>query len=159
MLTITLILASALLVLLILYIRLFLEKSKSNRKYVLYDYREHKEYHIFGKRIFSAKCVHPKKDYHTFNVKIFELSNSYFVYIDEWCNVVLIMEINKRADDTSLDAITNGLVTMDGMLTRKGLVESILKSGQISPPRIAREAIVPVMWRKRFIQPAVEIKG
>lgn len=157
MLTITLILASALLVLLILYIRLFLKKSKSNRKYVLYDSREHKEYHILGKRIFSAKCVHPNKDYKV-NVNIFELSNSYFVCIADRFDDVVMMEINKRADDTSLDAITNGLVTMDGMLTRKGLVESILKSDKIRLPWTTKESIVPVMWRKRFIQPTVEIK-
>lgn len=158
MLTITLIIAIPLLAILILYIRLFLEKSKINRKYVLYDPRNHKEYHIFGKRIFSSKFTHPKKDYYTFNVKIFELSNSYFVYIDDWCYGVLIMEINKHADDTSLDAIINGLVTTNGMLTRKGLVESILKSNQISLPRTTREAILPVMQRKRFIPPTVEIK-
>lgn len=140
---------------LMLYIGRFWEDN--NRKYVLYDPIEHKKYHIFGKRIFSAKCIHPKKEYYSFDVKIFELTNSYFVYLTDQGNVV-IMEIDKLVADPSEDAIRGGLVTKDGSLTRKGLVESILESDLICLKITAREAMVPVMWKKKFIEPTLEIK-
>lgn len=140
---------------LILYIGGYWE---DNKKYVLYDPFAHKEYHIFGKRIFSKKCIHPEKEYYKFDVKIFELANSYFVYINEKYNGAAIMEIDKFVDDPSEDAISDGLVTKDGRLTQKGLVESILESDMISLKCTFREAIVPVMWKKKFIEPAIEIK-
>lgn len=157
MLTATLsIIIAILIVPLILYISGFWEEN--NKKYVLYNPTEHKEYHIFGKRIFSAKCVHPKKEYYKFYVKIFELANSYFVYINEQYNGAAIMEIDKLVDDPPEDAISGGLVTKDGRLTRKGLVESILESDMISLKYTLRESIVPVMRKKKFIEPAIEIK-
>lgn len=156
--TLSIIIAILVIPLLILYIGGYWEDKENNRKYVLYDPHEHKEYHIFGKRIFSKKCVHPKKEYYRFDVKIFELANSYFVYIDERYNGAVIIEIDKLVDDPSEDAIRDGLVTKDGSLTRKGLVESILESDLISLKHTLSEAIVPVMWRKRFIEPVIEIK-
>lgn len=157
MLIVTLSIIIAILVIpLMLYIGGFWEKN--DRKHVLYDPRKHKEYHIFGKRIFSAKCIHPKKEYYRFDVKIFELANSYFVYFDDQGNGVVIMEIDKLVDDPSTDEISGGLVTKDGRLTRKGLAESILKSDLISLKITAREAMVPIMVKKKFIEPTIEIK-
>lgn len=151
------IIVAILIIPLILYIGGFWEEN--NRKYVLYDLHAHKEYHIFGKRIFSAECVHPKKEYYRFDVKIFELTNSYFVYIHERGNGVVTMEINKLLIlDPPADAIRRGIVTKDGSLTRKGLVEVILESDLITYKGITREAIVPVMRKKKFIEPAIEIK-
>lgn len=133
--------------------------NSNETKYVLYDPVEHKEYHIFGKRIFSAKCVHPKKQYYKFDVKIFELANSYFIYLKEESSQRVILEIDKLVDDPSDEAIENGLVTKEGKLTRSGLVESILESDLVDYTGILREAIVPVMWKKKFIEPSVEIKN
>jgi hypothetical protein len=126
--------------------------------HVLYDPIEHKEYHIFGKCIFSAKCVHPKKEYYKFDVKIFELANSYFVYIKEADSQRVILEIDKFVEDPSEEAIENGLVSEEGKLTRTGLVEEIFGSDCIFLKNITREAVVPVMWKKKFIEPAIEIK-
>lgn len=127
-------------------------------KYVLYDPVEHKEYHILGKRIFSEKCVHPKKQYYKYDVKIFELINSYFVYLKEDSSQRIILEIDKLVEDPSKEAIENGLVTKEGKLTRAGLVGKILKSDHVFLTDTIREAIVPVMWKKKFIEPAIEIK-
>ena len=135
------------------------ESDKRDKKYVLYDPKCHKEYHIYGTRIFSAKCVHPNKDYYKFDVKIFELANSYFVYLKEDTSQRVILEIDKLVEDPSEEAIKTGLVTNEGKLTRAGLVEEILTSDLISNPlSITREAIIPVMWKKKFIEPAIEIK-
>lgn len=142
---------------LILYIGGYWEDR--DEKHVLYDPVKHKEYHIFGKCIFSAKCVHPKKDYYKYDVKIFELTNSYFVYLKETDSKRIILEIDKLADDPSIESIENGLVTTEGKLTRAGLVEEILKSDCVFLGNIPREAIVPVMWKKKFIEPAIEIKN
>ena len=155
--TLSIIIAVIGLPLLILYISGFWEER--DEKHILYDPKEHKEYHIFGKRVFSAKCVHPRKDYYKYDVKIFELTNSYFVYLKEDSSQRIIIEIDKLIEDPSEEAIENGLVTKEGKLTRAGLVEEILESELISPSTIAREAIVPVMWKKKFIEPAVEIKN
>jgi len=154
--TLSIIIAIVGLPLLILYIGGYWEDR--DEKHVLYDPKAHKEYHIFGKRVFSAKCVHPRKDYYKYDVKIFELTNSYFVYFKEDSSHIIILEIDKLIEDPSEEAIENGLVTTEGKLTRAGLVEEILESESISPSNIAREAIVPVMWKKKFIEPAVEIK-
>lgn len=132
--------------------------NSSEDKYVLYDPVKHKEYHIFGKRIFSAKCVHPKKDYYKYDVKIFELTNSYFVYLKETDSKRIILEIDKLADDPSIESIENGLVTIEGKLTRTGLAEEIFGSDRILLKTITREAVVPVMWKKKFIEPVIEIK-
>lgn len=155
--TLSIIIAVIGLPLLILYIGGFWEER--DEKHILYDPKEHKEYHIFGKRVFSAKCVHPRKDYYKYDVKIFELTNSYFVYLKEDSSQRIIIEIDKLIEDPSEEAIENGLVTKEGKLTRAGLVEEILESELISPSTIAREAIVPVMWKKKFIEPAIEIKN
>ena len=128
-------------------------------KHVLYDPVEHKEYHIFGKRIFSAKCVHPKKEYYKFDIKIFELANSYFIYLKETDSKRIILEIAKLVDDPSEEAIENGLVTREGELTRMGLAEEIFESDCVYLKSVTREAIVPVMWKKKFIEPSVEIKN
>ena len=128
-------------------------------KHVLYDPIEHKEYHIFGKCIFSTKCVHPKKQYYKFDVKIFELTDSYFIYLKEESSRRIIFEIDKLVKDPSEEAIENGLVTKEGKLTRCGLVESILESDLIDYKCTLREAVVPVMWKKKFIEPAIEIKN
>ena len=134
--------------------------SNSNEAtHILYDPVEHKEYHIFGKRIFSAKCVHPKKDYYKFDVKIFELTNSYFIYLKESDSQRVILEIGKLVEDPSEEAIDRGLVTEEGKLTRMGLAEEIFGSDDVFLKSITREAIVPVMWKKRFIEPSVEIKN
>lgn len=154
--TLSIIIAIVGLPLLILYIGGFWEDR--DEKHVLYDPVEHKEYHIFGKRIFSKKCVHPKKDYYTFEVNIFELTDSYFIYIKEDSRNRVVLDIDKLVEDPSEEAIENGLVTKEGKLTRTGLVEEILESDLISPRSMAREAIVPVMWKKKFIAPAIEIK-
>lgn len=155
--TLSIIIAILVVPLLILYIGGYWEDR--DEKHVLYDPKEHKEYHIFGKRVFSAKCVHPRKDYYKYDVKIFELTNSYFVYLKEDSSQRIIIEIDKLIEDPSEEAIENGLVTKEGKLTRAGLVEEILESELISPRTIAREAIVPVMWKKKFIEPAIEIKN
>lgn len=126
--------------------------------HVLYDPVEHKEYHILGKRVFSAKCVHPKKQYYKFDVKIFELTNSYFIYLKEDSSQRVILEIDKLVDDPSDEAIESGLVTKEGKLTRSGLVESILESDLVDYTGILRESMVPVMWKKKFIEPEIEIK-
>lgn len=139
-------------------LRVFGRKA-NDAKHTLYDPKEHKEYHIYGTCIFSAKCVHPKKDYYKFDVKIFELTNSYFVYLKEDTSQRVILEIAKLVDDPSEEAIENGLVTKEGKLTRAGLVEEILGSDDIFLTTITREAIVPVMWKKKFIEPSVEIKN
>lgn len=152
------IIIAILLIPLILYIGGFWEENKNNRKYVLYDPVKHKEYHIFGKCIFSAKCVHPKKDYYRFDVKIFELANSYFVYLKESDSKRVILEIGKLVEDPSEEAIERGLVTEEGKLTRMGLAEEIFESDDVFWKAITREAIVPVMWKKKFIEPAIEIK-
>lgn len=152
------IIIAILLIPLILYIGGFWEENENNRKYILYDPVKHKEYHIFGKRIFSAKCVHPKKDYYKYDVKIFELTNSYFVYLKESDSQRVILEIGKLVEDPSEEAVERGLVTEEGKLTRKGLVEEILESDGLFFKAITREAIVPVMWKKKFIEPAIEIK-
>jgi hypothetical protein len=159
--TLSIIIAIVGLPLLILYIGGFWEESdKGDKKHVLYDPKEHKEYHIYGTCIFSAKCVHPRKDYYKFDVKIFELTDSYFVYLKEDTSQRVIREIAKLVDDPSEEAIENGLVTKEGKLTRAGLVEEILDPDLISSPTtITREAIVPVMWKKKFIEPSVEIKN
>jgi hypothetical protein len=103
--------------------------------------------------------VHPRKDYYKFDVKIFELTDSYFVYLKEDTSQRVIREIAKLVDDPSEEAIENGLVTKEGKLTRAGLVEEILDPDLVcSPVTITREAIVPVMWKKKFIEPSVEIK-
>lgn len=133
--------------------------NSSGDKYVLYDPVKHKEYHIFGKRIFSAKCVHPKKDYYKFDIKIFELTNSYFIYLKESDSQRVILEIDKLVEDPSEEAIERGLVTEEGKLTRMGLAEEIFGSDDVFLKSITREAIVPVMWKKKFIEPAVEIKN
>lgn len=132
--------------------------NSSETTHVLYDPVEHKEYHILGKRVFSAKCVHPKKQYYKFDVKIFELTNSYFIYLKEDSSQRVILEIDKLVDDPSDEAIENGLVTKEGKLTRSGLVESILESDLVDYTGILREAMVPVMWKKKFIEPEIEIK-
>lgn len=142
---------------LILYIGGFWEDHE--RKHVLYDPVDHKEYHIFGKRIFSAKCVHPKKDYYRFDVKIFELINSYFIYLKEDSSKRIILEIDKLVKDPSEEDIENGLITKEGKLTRSGLVESILESDLIDYTCTLRESMVPVMWKKKFIEPVIEIKN
>ena len=128
-------------------------------KHVLYDPKEHKEYHIYGTCIFSAKCVHPRKDYYKFDVKIFELTDSYFVYLKETDSQRVILEIDKVVEDPSEEAIENGLVTEEGALTRMGLAEEIFESDNVFLKTITREAIVPVMWKKKFIEPSVEIKN
>ena len=155
--TLSIIIAIVGLPLLILYIGGFWEDRDD--KHVLYDPVKHKEYHIFGKRIFSAKCVHPKKDYYKFDVKIFELTNSYFVYLKEDTSQRVIREIAKLVDDPSEEAIERGLVTEEGKLTRMGLAEEIFGSDDVFLKSITREAIVPVMWKKKFIEPSVEIKN
>ena len=127
-------------------------------KHVLYDPIEHKKYHIFGKCIFSTKCIHPKKQYYKFDVKIFELTDSYFVYLKEDSSQRVILEIDKLVNDPSEEAIENGLVTKEGKLTRSGLVESILESDLVDYTGILRESMVPVMWKKKFIEPEIEIK-
>ena len=157
--TLSILIAILVIPLLILYIGGFWEDKEDNRKYILYDPVEHKEYHIFGKHIFSAKCVHPKKQYYKFDVKIFELANSYFIYLKEDSSQRVIIEIDKLVDDPSDEAIENGLVTKEGKLTRSGLVESILESDLIDYTGILRESMVPVMWKKKFIEPAIEIKN
>lgn len=153
------IITSILLIPLILYIGGFWEENENNRKYILYDPVKHKEYHIFGKRIFSAKCVHPRKDYYKYDVKIFELANSYFVYLKESDSQRVILEIGKLVEDPSEEAIERGLVTEEGKLTRMGLAEEIFESDDVFCKTITREAIVPVMWKKKFIEPAIEIKN
>lgn len=133
-------------------------KAKED-KHVLYDPKEHKEYHIYGTCIFSAKCVHPRKDYYKFDIKIFELTDSYFVYLKETDSQRVILEIDKVVEDPSEEAIENGLVTEEGALTRMGLAEEIFESDNVFLKTITREAIVPVMWKKKFIEPSVEIKN
>lgn len=133
--------------------------NSSGDKYVLYDPVKHKEYHILGKRIFSEKCVHPKKEYYKFDIKIFELTNSYFIYLKETDSQRVILEIDKFVEDPSEEAIERGLVTEEGKLTRMGLAEEIFGSDDVFIKSITREAIVPVMWKKRFIEPSVEIKN
>lgn len=152
------IIIAILLIPLILYIGGFWEENENSRKYILYDPVKHKEYHIFGKRIFSAKCVHPRKDYYKYDVKIFELANSYFVYLKESDSQRVILEIGKLVEDPSEEAIERGLVTEEGKLTRMGLAEEIFESDDVFFKAITREAIVPVMWKKKFIAPAIEIK-
>lgn len=154
--TLSIIIAIIGLPLLILYIGGYWEDR--DEKHVLYDPIKHKEYHIFGKRIFSAKCTHPKKEYYKFEIKIFELTNSYFVYLKESDSQRVILEIGKLVEDPSKEAIERGLVTEEGKLTRMGLAEEIFELERISPMNITREAIVPVMWKKKFIEPAIEIK-
>lgn len=155
--TLSIIIAIVGLPLLILYIGGFWEDR--DEKHVLYDPVKHKEYHIFGKRIFSAKCVHPRKDYYKYDVKIFELANSYFVYLKESDSQRVILEIGKLVEDPSEEAIERGLVTEEGKLTRMGLAEEIFESDDVFCKSITREAIVPVMWKKKFIEPAIEIKN
>ena len=134
------------------------DRKANEDNHVLYDPVKHKEYHIFGKRIFSAKCVHPKKDYYKFDVKIFELTNSYFIYLKETDSQRIILEIDKLVEDPSEEAIEHGLVTKEGKLTRAGLTEEIFEADCVFLKSIAREAIVPVMWKKKFIEPTIEIK-
>ena len=155
--TLSIIIAIIGLPLLILYIGGYWEDR--DEKHVLYDPVKHKEYHIFGKRIFSAKCVHPRKDYYKYDVKIFELANSYFVYLKESDSQRVILEIGKLVEDPSEEAIERGLVTEEGKLTRMGLAEEIFESDDVFWKAITREAIVPVMWKKKFIEPAIEIKN
>ena len=104
---------------------------------------------------FRQKCVHPRKDYYKFDVKIFELTDSYFVYLKEDTSQRVIREIAKLVDDPSEEAIENGLVTKEGKLTRCWKFYPDL----ITVLTITREAIVPVMWKKKFIEPSVEIKN
>ena len=155
--TLSIIIAIIGLPLLILYIGGYWEDR--DEKHVLYDPIKHKEYHIFGKRIFSAKCTHPKKEYYKFEIKIFELANSYFVYLKESDSKRVILEIGKLVEDPSEEAIERGLVTEEGKLTRMGLAEEIFESDDVFWKAITREAIVPVMWKKKFIEPAIEIKN
>lgn len=157
--TLSIIIAIVGLPLLILYIGGFWENRDEKHEHVLYDPVKHKEYHIFGKRIFSAKCVHPKKDYYKFDIKIFELTNSYFIYLKESDSQRVILEIGKLVEDPSEEAIERGLVTEEGKLTRMGLAEEIFGSDDVFLKSITREAIVPVMWKKKFIEPAIEIKN
>lgn len=157
--TLSIIIAVIGLPLLILYISGYWEENENTRKYVLYDPVKHKEYHIFGKRIFSAKCVHPKKDYYKYDVKIFELTNSYFIYLKESDSQRVILEIGKLVEDPSEESIERGLVTEEGKLTRMGLAEEIFGSDDVFLKTTTREAIVPVMWKKKFIEPSVEIKN
>ena len=134
-------------------LRAWPRKVNSSGKYVLYDPAEHKEYHIFGKLIFSEKCVHPERDWYKIDVKIFDTTNSYFVYTKENSNgVVIIQEIDKFVDAPTEYAIEAGIIDEEGKLTRKGLVDSIFLY------RNAKEAVVPVMRRKKFIEPTIEIK-
>lgn len=157
--TLSIIIAIVGLPLLILYIGGFWEeRDKKHKKHVLYDPVEHKEYHIFGKRIFSEKCTHPKKQYYKFDIKIFELTNSYFIYLKETDSQRIIFEIDKFVEDPSEEAIEQGLVTKEGKLTRAGLTEEIFEADCVFFKSITREAIVPVMWKKRFIEPVIEIK-
>ena len=134
------------------------DRKANEDKHVLYDPVKHKEYHIFGKCIFSAKCTHPKKEYYKFEIKIFELTNSYFVYLKETDSQRIIFEIDKFVEDPSEEAIERGLVTKEGKLTRAGLTEEIFEADCVFFKSITREAIVPVMWKKKFIEPVIEIK-
>lgn len=155
--TLSIIIAIVGLPLLLLYIGGFWEER--NDKHVLYDPVKHKEYHIFGKRIFSAKCTHPKKEYYKFEIKIFELTNSYFIYLKETDSQRVILEVGKLVEDPSEEAIERGLVTEEGKLTRMGLAEEIFEEDRVFLKSITREAIVPVMWKKKFIEPTIEIKN
>lgn len=134
--------------------RAWLRKINSSGKYVLYDPAEHKEYHIFGKLIFSAKCVHPERDWYKIDVKIFDTTNSYFVYTKENVSgIVITQEIDKFVDAPTKYAIEAGIIDEESKLTRKGLVDSIFLY------RDAKEAVIPVMRKKKFIDPVIEIKN
>lgn len=144
---------------LMLYIGSSCEEKKEN-KHVLYDRETHKEYHVYGTCIFYAKrCTNPYKDlYYRFDIGVFELANSYLVYIYEYSYGASMMEIDKLVADPSEDAIRDGLVTRSRRLTRKGLVESILESDLIRRKAIPRETIFSIMRSKKFIEPEIEIK-
>lgn len=134
--------------------------EEKESKHVLYDREAHKEYHVYGTCIFYAKrCTNPYKSlYYRFDIGVFELANSYLVYIYEYSYGASMMEIDKLVTDPSEDAIRDGLVTRNRRLTRKGLVESILESDLIRRKAIPRETIFSIMRSKKFIEPAIEIK-
>jgi len=147
-------LSGLILPLILFSLRAWISKVNSSGKYVLYDPSEHKEYHIFGKLIFSAKCAHPARDWYKVEVKIFDTTNSYFVYTKENSSgIVITQEIDKFVDSPTEYAIETGIIDEDGKLTRKGLINSIFLY------RDAKEAVVPVMRKKKFIDPVIEIKN